>query len=197
VQDETMDTLGPAARRPYQRRDATENRARLIDASREVFATYGPDAPLEEIARTAGVSRTTLHRNFRSREELVAAVYESNLLAHEADALELAGLPGGIVTYFDSVLLSLSRNLGITRVVLSNSGDWHGALSDRMRATFEPLLKEGIRDGVVRPGVGIDDINAALHMADCALADDLARGVPERFDMIAGILRTGLFLPIS
>ncbi|WP_457208615.1 TetR/AcrR family transcriptional regulator, partial [Nocardioides sp. P5_C9_2] len=147
-----MDIAGPAVRKPSQRRDAKENRARLIDASREVFGTLGPDAPLEEIARAAGVSRTTLHRNFASREELAAAVYESNLLAHEADARALHGQQGGIVAYFDSVLLSLSRNLGITRVMMSRSGGWHSDPSDRMRATFEPLLAEGVRAGVVRPG---------------------------------------------
>ena len=192
-----MDIAGPVVRKPSQRRDAKENRARLIDASREVFGTLGPDAPLEEIARAAGVSRTTLHRHFGSREELAAAVYESNLLAHEADARALHGQPGGIVAYFDSVLLSLSRNLGITRVMMSSSSGWQRDPSDRMRATFEPLLAEGVRAGVVRPGVGIDDINLALHMADCALADDLERGVSGRFDMVARILRTGLFETID
>lgn len=188
-----MNLATPVTRKPSQRRDATENRARLIQASREVFRTLGPDAPLEEIARLAGVSRTTLHRNFSSREELAAAVFESNLLAHEADARALAGQRGGIVTYFDSVVFSLSRNLGITRVMIGASGEWHSNLSDRMHATFAPLLADGIRDGFVRPGVGIDDINVALHMADCALADDLASGISGRFDMVARLLRAGLF----
>ena len=188
-----MNTARAAAHKPSQRRDAAENRARLIDASREAFATLGPDAPLEEIARVAGVSRTTLHRNFASREELAAAVYRTNLEAHEADALALAGQRGGIVAYFDSVLLSLSRNLGITRVMLRTSSEWPSDLSDRMRASFESLLADGIRDGLVRPGVGLDDINLALHMADCALADDLARGVADRFDSVARLLRAGLF----
>lgn len=192
-----MDISRPVVRKPSQRRDATQNRARLIDASREVFGTLGPDAPLEEIARVAGVSRTTLHRNFGSREELVAAVFETNLVAHETDAKALAGQRGGIVVYFDSVVLSLSKNLGITRVAMGTSNDWESNLSDRMRATFEPLLAEGIRDGIVRSGVGIEDINLALHMADCSLADDLARGVNDRFDMVARILRTGLFKTIS
>lgn len=187
-----MDIAQPLVRKQSKRRDATENRARLIDASREVFGTLGPDAPLEEVARVAGVSRTTLHRNFGSREELAAAVFETNLLAHEADAKAFAGQRGGIVAYFDSVLLSLSKNLGVTRVVMRSS-DWPSDLSGRMRATFEPLLADGIRDGIVRPGIGLDDIDVALNMADCSLAEDLAHGVTGRFDMVARLLRVGLF----
>lgn len=65
-------TLSPGARRPL-RQDAARNRERLVLAAREVFHRAGIDAPLEEIARRAGVSTGTLYNRFSSRGELVDA----------------------------------------------------------------------------------------------------------------------------
>lgn len=165
----------------------------LIEASREVFGTLGPDAPLEEIARAAGVSRTTLYRHFATREELAVAVYEENVLAHEAYARSLAGERGGIIAYFDSVMVTLSQHLGITRVMLGAGSHWYRELSDRMLVSFESLLDEGLRDGVVHSWVRIDDIMTALQMADAAFAFDLSQGLPSRFDTVTRLLKAGLF----
>lgn len=65
-------TPSPSARRPL-RQDAARNRERLVLAARDVFHRSGVDAPLEEIARRAGVSTGTLYNRFSSRGELVDA----------------------------------------------------------------------------------------------------------------------------
>ncbi|MFF3260228.1 TetR family transcriptional regulator [Streptomyces sp. NPDC002932] len=61
----------PAGRAP--RRDAARNRARIIDAAREVFATQGVGAGLNEIAHHAGVGIGTIYRHFPDKEVLVGA----------------------------------------------------------------------------------------------------------------------------
>jgi AcrR family transcriptional regulator len=55
------------------RQDAARNRERLVMAAREVFRRKGLGAPLEEIAREAGVAIGTLYNRFPSRSELVEA----------------------------------------------------------------------------------------------------------------------------
>lgn len=60
------------AARPL-RQDAARNRERLIRAAREVFRRKGMDAPLDEIARVAGVAIGTLYNRFPTRGELVDA----------------------------------------------------------------------------------------------------------------------------
>src|SRR5882757_1609905 len=62
----------PVTTRPL-RRDAQRNRELLLAAAREVFAERGLEAPLEEIARRAGVSIGTLYNRFPSRVDLVDA----------------------------------------------------------------------------------------------------------------------------
>jgi AcrR family transcriptional regulator len=55
------------------RQDAARNRELLIAAAREVFRRKGLDAPLEEIAKDAGVAIGTLYNRFPTRGELVDA----------------------------------------------------------------------------------------------------------------------------
>ncbi len=55
------------------RADACRNRDAILAAARDVFARQGLQAPLEEIAREAGVGIATLYRRFPTRERLVAA----------------------------------------------------------------------------------------------------------------------------
>lgn len=62
-----------------QRRDARRNRARLLDAAREVFQASGAGAPLDLVARRAGVGRGTLYRNFPDRVALLAALFEERV----------------------------------------------------------------------------------------------------------------------
>ena len=55
------------------RADAQRNREQLIDAAARTFLTGGPDVPMEEIAREAGVGVGTLYRRFADRESLMVA----------------------------------------------------------------------------------------------------------------------------
>ena len=50
------------------------NRDRIVSAAREMFVEYGPDVPLDEIARRAGLSNATVYRHFSDRAELVRSV---------------------------------------------------------------------------------------------------------------------------
>lgn len=68
----------PSTGRPM-RADARRNYERIVTSAQEAFAEQGPEAPLEEIARRAGVGIGTLYRHFPSREVLIEAVYRSSI----------------------------------------------------------------------------------------------------------------------
>jgi AcrR family transcriptional regulator len=70
---------GPPRRSP--RADAQRNRDLLLAAAREVFGERGADAPLDEIARRAGIGNATLYRHFPDRRELLIAVYADEVTA--------------------------------------------------------------------------------------------------------------------
>lgn len=67
---------GPASSRGSGlRRDAARNRDRIVAAAHEVFAELGVHAPVEEVARRAGVGVGTVYRRFPDRGELAEAVF--------------------------------------------------------------------------------------------------------------------------
>ncbi|SMC93628.1 TetR/AcrR family transcriptional regulator [Rhizobium sp. RU36D] len=76
------------------RKDAAENRQRLLIAAREIVRQHGDDAPLELITEKAGVTRATLYRNFADRTELYQAVleHEIEVIRGEIDVAEGCGL---------------------------------------------------------------------------------------------------------
>lgn len=61
------------------RADARRNREQILAAARDVFVEQGVDAPLDEIARRAGVGIATLYRRFSDRQVLVREVMLDNM----------------------------------------------------------------------------------------------------------------------
>jgi AcrR family transcriptional regulator len=53
------------------RRDAAENREKLLDAALIVFAEHGLEGSVEEIARVAGVGMGTFYRRFPTKQALI------------------------------------------------------------------------------------------------------------------------------
>lgn len=82
-------TSDPDEPRPRLRADAERNRERIVAAARAVFAERGLDAPIEDVAKRAGVGVATLYRRFPTRADLVAGAFEATMSAH-ADAVDQA-----------------------------------------------------------------------------------------------------------
>ena len=59
------------------RADAARNREKIVEAARVAFRTRGYEAPLDDIAKAAGVGAGTLYRHFPTRESLVDAVMQA------------------------------------------------------------------------------------------------------------------------
>jgi AcrR family transcriptional regulator len=183
----------PTDAQPTARRDAVRNRARLLDAARELFAARGPDVALEEVARAADVSRTTLYRNFATREELAATVFEDNVALIERRADELRGRADGALVLFDLVLEMQQSDRSLTRVLAGAEITWFTGLSARTAAAFEPLVEEGRDAGLVWPGVDVDDVMLAFSMAGGAMAENSVTGREELNERLHGLLHRALF----
>ncbi len=75
------------------RADARRSHERLLAAAAAAFAENGADAPLEDIARRAGVGIGTLYRHFPTRLDLQEAVFRTQVSAVCARGEELASSP--------------------------------------------------------------------------------------------------------
>src|ERR1700729_1900607 len=61
------------------RADAKRNRERILEVAKQVFTRRGAEASMDEIARRARIGPGTLYRHFPSRDDLLAAVYISEV----------------------------------------------------------------------------------------------------------------------
>src|SRR6202040_722376 len=61
------------------RADAQRNRERILEVAKEAFTRSGANTSLDDIASEAGVGPGTLYRHFPTREELLQAVYRSEM----------------------------------------------------------------------------------------------------------------------
>lgn len=111
-----MQQPAPApAPRPL-RADAARNRDKLLAAASQVFGERGLDAPLEEIARRAGVSIGTLYNHFPSREAFWNAIFPERLAALERvteAALTAADPWDGFVAFVEGLFALQAEDRGL------------------------------------------------------------------------------------
>lgn len=84
-----MTPTTPDGQRRPMRADARRNYDRLVAVARTAFREHGADAPLDDIAKRAGVGPGTLYRHFPHRDALLAAVIQESVDDLHARAEEL------------------------------------------------------------------------------------------------------------
>ena len=121
-----------------QRADARRNHELLVLAAREVFAEQGADAPLEAVARRAGVGNATMYRHFASRQELLLAVYADDIVVLCAQAARCADA----FDWLWSVVEHLATTRDIALVLVS--GDYTGPLVSTATRLFGEVGGEAL-----------------------------------------------------
>ncbi len=110
----------PDAARPL-RRDAERNRQRILKAAWEVFNDRGLEVSLDDVARHAGVGVGTVYRRFRTKEELVEALFVSRIdsIAALAEAAAEAPDPwSGLVSLMEQMAAMLAGDVGLRHMLM-------------------------------------------------------------------------------
>lgn len=161
----------PAAVRAHRTRaDALRNRERIVAAAGDIFVEYGPDAPLDEIARRAGIGNATLYRHFADRRALTDAVLLSVAIrtakrAESAARLAAAGAdPTAELSRFahsavDDRIAALC-GLFVDRDDCPSSEV--AAQSARLEAAVGELMERAKKDGGLRSDVTVKDLVLAM-----------------------------------
>lgn len=158
------------------RADAARNSDRILRATREVFADLGPDAPLEEVARRAGVGIRTLYRHFPSKDDLLQAVINLNVAEELTAFIERAAADDnplrGLTSLFEATLDLVERDRHMVTAV-NNSSVVTCESATSLRAALASLTGRAQDAGLVRADVTPDDIYRLLTMlSSVAYADD-------------------------
>jgi len=152
---------------PTGRRDALRNRQLLARTAREVFAEQGLDAPLDVIARRAGVGNATLYRHFPTRAALVDEVFRDALtgtMAAGARARTAGDAWTALTQYLHTVFATLAADRGTNDLMTTSLEGVTSleAIHADNRATITDLLHRGQAQGTVRPDVTTEDVLLAL-----------------------------------
>ncbi|HTF55113.1 MAG TPA: helix-turn-helix domain-containing protein [Pseudonocardia sp.] len=152
----------PVTTRPL-RRDAQRNRELLLAAAREVFAERGLEAPLEEIARRAGVSIGTLYNRFPSRVDLVDAALTELVETSVRIAERALANPDpwqGLVEHFTAIAELQVADRGFTDICVYALPP--GSATERAKRRGAELTlalcERAQRAGVLRPDVTLTDL---------------------------------------
>jgi len=162
------------------RRDARDNAAKLRTAALELFLVQGLDAPLNEIARTAGVSVGTLFNRFGSREGLIDAVIPDvagRRLQELGTAVLTKETPRERLEAFVHGMIDLQHDdPALNDAILRRYPDAAALLGvcDRSTALGRDLVREAHADGSLSPDFTEDDLLNLLWLAGTASRDGSA-----------------------
>lgn len=149
------------------RSDARDNRERILDAARAVFAADGLDAPMREIARRAGVGPATLYRRFPTKELLVAEAFGDQMRACQTIVDEGLAAPDpwrGFRTVIERVCELHARDRGFTAAFMAtfpHAVDF-GAIRAYSLRSFAELVRRAKDAGALRPDFVLDDLILVL-----------------------------------
>jgi AcrR family transcriptional regulator len=155
---------------PVQRADARRNYARLLAVAKEAIAEEGPDASLEQIARTAGVGSGTVRRHFPNRHALLEAVFRERvetLCAHARDLTGRADTRAALLEWLSAVLADAATIRGLATALARDHATDPGAVhehccSAQLTEAGDPLARRAADDGALAPGVTIGDLLALI-----------------------------------
>ncbi|MEW1859100.1 MULTISPECIES: helix-turn-helix domain-containing protein [unclassified Streptomyces] len=164
----TLD-IGTAAkpRTARLRADATRNRERIVEAAREAIVEFGPDVPLDEVARRAGVGNATLYRHFTDRTELVRQVALS-VMARTAQRAEdaLAEEPDALSALQRFAFEAAEERIGALCPMLSTAFDRAEPAVDhearRMERAITAIMDRAQCSGQIRGDIAVGDLMVAL-----------------------------------
>lgn len=168
-------------------------RALIPDDRRQRQAEKGADAPLEEIARRAGVGIGTLYRHLPTRLDLQAAVFRSQVSAvcGKGDALlETSSPKDAFGAWIRALAAYLVTKHGLSRALIEAVGVESELMSScwmAMRETTERLLVNGQRAGVIRPDVTATDVMRLVHGVAVSTEQQ-----PDRADFLLSVTLDGL-----
>ena len=140
----------------------------ILDAALVEFERHGfQRVALDDVARRAGVSRTTIYRRFANRDELVAAVIERENVVLFADiAAELKGSEKPANYYveaFTQSILMFRRHRVLNQMmtdepalVLELARRHYGAAIERMADALRVIFPTGFADRI--GAAAVDDL---------------------------------------
>jgi AcrR family transcriptional regulator len=167
------------ARDRKPRADGQRNRARLLEVAKDEFTRSGANTSLEAIAKQAGVGPGTLYRHFPTREELLQAVYRSELeklVAAEEQFAQtmppIEALRAWLLLFVEAIAAKALIAPAVNTLVGDHKKVFAASYAE-MHEALRRLVKRAIRSGEIRKDLDpIDLLRALIGVANVATSPD-------------------------
>ena len=161
------------------RADAERNRERILEVAKEAFTRFGADASLDDIAKQAGVGPGTLYRHFPAREELLQAVYRSELEKLAAAEQKFAqtmrpieALRAWLMLFVDGIATKQLIAPAVNTLVGDPKKVFEASYA-QVHEAIRALVKRAIRSGDIRKDLDpLDLLRALVGVANVATSPD-------------------------
>ncbi|CAJ1585704.1 TetR/AcrR family transcriptional regulator [[Mycobacterium] wendilense] len=145
------------------RKDAERNRARILEAARDLFAAKGLEPNLNDVARHAGVGVGTVYRRFSTKDELLEAIFVDaldQLTALAEAALKYDDSWQGFAWFAEQMCELTATDRGLREISFSKAygGAQVTAAQDRLRPVVARLVERAQADGYLRPEISATDM---------------------------------------
>ncbi|GAA1932793.1 TetR/AcrR family transcriptional regulator [Streptomyces durmitorensis] len=153
------------------RADARRNRDRLLAEADAVFRQEGTDAPLDSVARRAGVAIGTLYGHFPNRRALVGSLLRERnqaLFQHGQELLTSSPPAQALIRWVYAVVEHAAAYQGLAAVLADGLGDQESELHAscvRMTDISDQLIANARAVGALRRDVTGADIFALMNAA--------------------------------
>ncbi len=186
-----VDVSADAGCRPM-RADARRNRERIVKAARAVFAQYGRDAQMDDVARKAKLGVGTLYRHFPTKEALVQALAADKFERLQVAASECLQIED-CWEAFAGFVRATARQMAADRALYEavQGADARGAAEAAgLRETVTELIRRAQAAGTVRADFDIEDI--PMFMCSLGAAIQMAGGDTARWERHLELMLDGL-----
>ncbi|NYF11152.1 AcrR family transcriptional regulator [Leifsonia sp. AK011] len=157
----------------HVRKDAARNRARLLEAAREVFAERGLEATLDDVAGRAGVGIGTAYRHFANKQELAAEILiasSDRMVAEAQAALEAEDAWEALVGFFEGAIERMSQDRGLHDTLVQQRGPVTSSpFREALIEAIVELFERAQRAGVIRPDAVPTDVAPIFGMMGVAI----------------------------
>jgi AcrR family transcriptional regulator len=179
----------PAPRKP--RADAQRNRERILELAKEAFTRSGANASLDDIAKQAGVGPGTLYRHFPTREELLKAVYRTELEKLAAAARKFAetmppieALRAWLLLFVDAVAAKQIIAPALNTLVGDHKKVFEASYIQTHEA-LRALVKHAVKSGDIRRDLDpVDLLRALVGVANVASSPDWQQSARRLVDIL-------------
>src|SRR5580692_2755978 len=185
----SMKRSQPPTRKP--RADAQRNRERILEVAKAAFTRSGANASLDDIAKQAGVGPGTLYRHFPTREELLQAVYRSELEKLAAAERKFAqtmapieALRAWLLLFVDTIAAKKIIAPALNTLVGDHKKVFEASYA-QMHEAIRRLVKRAVKSGDIRKDLDpMDLLRALVGVANVASSPDRQQSARRLVDIL-------------